>query len=550
MAGRASAIITADPTPSQGQIINQIVGATTFYNYGFFGFTATVANIEAGYAWNGHETLQQLTTYISDPSITPQFDWHATAVTQVIAGSQPLASPLYYYQAGIAPYANIWSGAVATDFTSGGGFDISSASFTTPYVEAMLTGVNGQTADVINSSWGDASTPNGDNYLDLAIDALVAETGKTVCVSAGNSGPAANSVGSPALAFNVISVGSLGPDTGPTPFNTVSSFSSVGPNDAFRPSSADGSTGMTIPGGRAPVDIVAPGEGFVVAYYGGATGSMSGEASDPTGGAGNYYALGASGTSFASPVVAGGAALVVDFGKQIYFFDPKAIDGRVIKAVLLNSADKIPGWNNGQTLVNGVITTRQALDYSSGAGALDLNQAFTQYAGGEADILGQPTFARVLPTGWLFAHAGTGGTPNVYVISGAQSAGSTLTATLDWYATEHLDTATLNATYGSLDELDLEVWSTDASGLPKNLIAESIAQDNTVQHLYFQLPTDGDYLLEVVDDGPTWDVDGTPPTGDDFGLAWNITPVPEPAGLGILLAGMPMLLSRKRGKRH
>jgi hypothetical protein len=470
-------------------------------------------------------------------------------VTQVIAGSQPLGDPLYYYQAGIAPYCTIWSGAVATDFTANDGFDVSAASVTTPYVVAMKTGVNGQTADVINSSWGDSSTPNGNNYLNVMIDALVAETGKTVCVSAGNSGPGADTVGSPALGFNVISVGSLGPDTGATPFNTVSNFSSVGPNDVFIPTSPDGSTGTTIPGARASVDIVAPGEGFVVAYYGGATGSMSGETSDPTGGAGDYYALGASGTSFASPVVAGGAALVVDVGKQLYYFDPKAIDGRVVKAVLMNSADKIPGWNNGQTLVNGVITTTQALDYNSGAGALDLNQAFTQYTGGEADILGEPTSATVLPIGWLYAHATVGGPPNKYVIAGPQTAGSTLTATLDWYATEHLDTTTLTATYGSLDELDLQVWSTDATGLPQTLIAQSIAQDNTVQHLYFQLPTDGDYLLEVVDDGATWNLDPAPTTGDDFGLAWNITPVPEPTGAAILLLGMPMLLRRRRAMR-
>jgi hypothetical protein len=238
--------------------------------------------------------------------------------------------------------------------------------------------------------------------------------------------------------------------------------------------------------------------------------------------------------------------LLVDTGNQIYFFDSKAIDGRVIKAVLLNSADKIPGWNNGQTPVNGVITTKQALDYTSGAGALDLNQAFTQYTGGEADILGEPTSATVLPIGWLYGHATVGGAANKYVIAGSQTAGSTLTATLDWYATEHLDTTTLNATYGSLDELDLQVWSTDASGLPQTLIAQSIAQDNTVQQLYFQLPSTGDYLLEVVDDGATWNVDPTPTTGDDFGLAWNITPVPEPAGLGILLVGMPMLLRRRR----
>jgi len=93
-------------------------------------------------------------------------------------------------------------------------------------------------------------------------------------------------------------------------------------------------------GVRAPVDLVAPGENLTLAYYGGGTGGNA--FGGPVTLQNNLYSSGLNGTSFAAPIVAGGAALVASAGKALYTSDAKAIDGRVIKAVLMNSATDPP----------------------------------------------------------------------------------------------------------------------------------------------------------------------------------------------------------------
>ncbi|NBW86133.1 MAG: hypothetical protein EBR23_04705, partial [Planctomycetia bacterium] len=139
---------------------------------------------------------------------------------------------------------------------------------------------------------------------------------------------------------------------------------------------------------RPTVDIAAPGDDMTLAFYGGVTGGHT-SGTDPTGGAGAYYVPNMGGTSFAAPVTAGAAALMVDAGKL--FVDSAAassemLDARVIKAALLAGAKPPSGWNNGQTTVGGVITTTQALDQASGAGMLDLASAYRIYVGDPASV--------------------------------------------------------------------------------------------------------------------------------------------------------------------
>ena len=80
----------ADPTSAfNGVNINQLVGAEQFYSNGYWGSGAVIANVEAGFVWNGAETLGAVNTFITDPStgdittsssgqVTRQYDWHAS----------------------------------------------------------------------------------------------------------------------------------------------------------------------------------------------------------------------------------------------------------------------------------------------------------------------------------------------------------------------------------------------------------------------------------------------------------------------------------------
>ena len=98
-------------------------------------------------------------------------------------------------------------------------------------------------------------------------------------------------------------------------YNAVADFSNTGPNDFYNPV-----TKITTHGVRAAVAIAAPGTDLILPAYTGPTGTNSdgtlfdtSSRSPPTE-LNKLYFVGVSGTSFASPIVAGGAALLVDAG--------------------------------------------------------------------------------------------------------------------------------------------------------------------------------------------------------------------------------------------
>jgi hypothetical protein len=526
--------------------INTFLGADTFYNAGYTGSRAIVANIEAGLVWNGHETLNQVNTYFNDSSITGQFDRHATWVGSTINGRRTAGGG--EYQRGIAYGATLWSGAISTGWatptppsTFSLGFGFNASTFIYAYATAMSVGLgpNAQTADVINSSWGTGGETNGDNFYTLTLDSYVFATGKTLVFAAGNSGPGSNTVFAPGWALNNIAVASLGSDTTNPPYSTVSTFSSRSPSDFFIPADFQGITGTLVTGARAAVDIAAPGQDLTLAEYDGPTGGNA--FGGPSSLANNLYQGGLNGTSFATPIVSGGAALVVDAGKALFPTDSDAINGRIIKAVLMNSADKnVGGWNNGQSLVNGVITTTQGLDYALGAGRLDLAAAFSQYTAGTTDLPGL-TGGTVDPIGWDYGKVTVKAPQNNYLVDTILSAGQHMTATLDWFAFEQG-----GISYGAFDNLDLQVWHA-TGGVADTLIAQSISLYNSSEELSFDLPSDGQYLIRVVRTGNVFNFAGDP-SMDEYGLAWDVTAVPEPASIGLVGFGVIVLVGKRRGR--
>ena len=567
--------VVLDPyDTTQGALISFTVGANTFYDQGYFGTNAVIANVEAGHIWNGHETLTGVTTYVNDPSIDRppaqqppayQFDSHATMVGFLLGGLGPAnAQGQYYYsQMGLAPASKLYSTAIATDWPdSSGTFNASALTQTYAYQTVMQTGVTylapwgpgisvevqNRKADVINSSWGYAD-PAGNDASTRMIDALAYQNHQTVVMAAGNhlATPTPQVIG-PASGYNTIAVGALKADwsnpQNPV-YNQVADFSNAGPNNFFNPQ-----TQTTVPGVRAKVDIVAPGADYQLpAYLGPTGGQIFGAAAALEYGAyaNNLYASEMQGTSFASPVVAGGAALLVDVGyANSATYGPHSVDGRVIKAVLLNSADKLPGWNNGQTLTNGVIKTSQSLDYAMGAGGLNLTRAYGQYTAGTTDVPG--TGGGVIsPTGWDFGQVAQG-SPNDYVIAELLTHGSLFTTTLNWFVNREysLDPNTQIGigTDVQFSNLDLQVWES-LGGSPLRLVAESDSLYNNVQHLNFTVPDDGQYIIRVFWNGEQYGPVDTATHADEYALAWSVQ-TPEPAAIMMLMLGAAPLLRRKR----
>lgn len=540
-----------------GIYINQAIGADAFYQDGFFGQNATVANIEAGLVWNGHESLLgRVTQQIFHPSITGQVDWHATMVGQAIAGSGQ-----YTYQDGIAPQAQLWSGAIATNWTTEGGdysnsFSISGNSLIHPYYTAMVAGIGGNRADVFNSSWG-FTDPSGSDDITIALDGMMRSSGVIGVFSAGNSGPGANTVGGPSSGYNGITVGALTNTSTRPIYDQVASFSSRGGSDAFHPV-----TNQTIPGIRATVDIVAPGDNLTLAFYGDVTGGHI-AGTDPTNGSGQFYIPNMAGTSFAAPIVAGAAALMVDAGK-LYGVE-EMTHALVIKSTMMAAATPTQGWNNGQTVDgNGVIRTTQALDLAAGAGALNLEKAHSIYLGNSQLIGPSMYFASDTNTmgiagvtggvdlethGWDYGQIQSGA--NLYTLAGTIQAGAQFSAVLTWYAARGFDVALGTVSDDSLSNLSLELWLLDQVDGDR-LVGRSESPWSTSEMLRFTIAETGAYQMRVVWDGLTYQTNPSSPTLTDYGLAWSfdsasaISAVPETSTVALTAWALVFVFHRRR----
>ncbi|MGB3903285.1 MAG: S8 family serine peptidase, partial [Anaerolineae bacterium] len=157
----------------------------------------------------------------------------------------------------------------------------------------------GDFADGVNLSYG-GSTSADDTSFARFWDAVVDDLGIPVSISAGNSGPGANTLGDPSIAYNVMCVANMDDNN-----------STVRSDDVIRTSSSRGPTA----GGRKKPDITAPGTNIL--------------STDNT-----WESLpdwiSYSGTSMAAPHMAGAQLLMTEyFGKQ----------PMVQKAVLINTAD-------------------------------------------------------------------------------------------------------------------------------------------------------------------------------------------------------------------
>ncbi len=559
LAAPARAIVSSDTgsTVFTGLDISQVIGADAFYQNGYTGTRTIISNIEAGIPWAGQESLSQgqITQYYSAYPINSQPSWsaspngwtdrHATAVSQVMVGEGTQT-----WQRGIAYGSTLWAGAIATDWASSGtgnyseSFDMTNQTFGEAYQSLMFFGLNGIRTDVVNSSFAGGSGGYGNTFYSMSIDALDWTTGKgaaapakLVCIAAGNFGPGANSIGYPADGFNALVVGASQTDS--TGYSSVASFSSRSPTAVYDPS-----LGTLISNARYRIDLVAPGTNLTLAAYGGATGgnTFGGATYSDT----NKYYSDEAGTSFSSPIAAGAGALVIDAGKDLFSTNKKAIDARVVKAILMNSATKLPGWNNGQSLVNGVITTTQSLDPAQGAGQLNLHSAYSQYTAGTTDVSGL-TGGTVHTLGWDYGSVNAG-TSNDYSIDQALPAGTQFTLTLDWFAhdaTTITDTSQ-SATYVAFDNLDLQVYE-DVNGT-LTLVAQSISKYNSAEHLYFNVPDTGNYVFRVLDAGYNWNGIGgsTPDTKTDYGIAWDAAVAPEPGSCALLGCASVFLMRRRR----
>jgi hypothetical protein len=546
----------ADATTSVGGQtfdLNSFLGADRYYSHTIpiTGQGTITTNLEAGFFWNGHETLQHVATNTTNfaadtvdswggASISAKYDRHATWAAMLIGGRTTVGGDPFLEQ-GIAPGTDLRAAALASSWLSPAyalSFIFSVGSFLTPYEQTF--GV----ADVVNSSFG-YSDPSGTIYdTSIVIDAYSFQYPfTTYVVSAGNSGPAPNTVGFPGSGYNAITVAAL---TNANAFDAAAGFSSRAPQDFGYRNQVNAT--VTVTGVRAAIDLAAPGFAIVSAFYGGQNGgnnpTLAGsldQGSNP-----DAYTNGISGTSFAAPLVAGGATLVASAAKTLPSLssNPNAAQSVVVKALLLNGAEKTTGWDNGQrTVVVGsdtFIRTTQSLDWATGTGRMNLDTTFDLQVNGQTDVLGTATgnVGNVMRTGWDYGNAVLG-IDNDYVIAEPLLGGSTFTATLAWLRNRFFNVETAEYADVAQADLNLSVWALDQSDTFTTLVASSESLYNTVEHLSFTLPASGSYGLRIgyplnTFDNTAGDVWGNVNNPQDYAVSWQA--VPEPGGLALLAA--------------
>jgi hypothetical protein len=313
--------------------------------------------------------------------------------------------------------------------------------------------------------------PPTQQQLDSEYDNYAASN-KTLFISAANNygiyNPANNdfsttNVAAPGTSYNCISVGS---------YLDGFSYNSLGP---------------TIDNGRCKPDITAPSYGE---------------------------------TSYTTPQVAGGAALLMQAGLRGGGGSDtnSAADMRTTKALLLNGAIKPVDWTN---------IAPSPLDYRYGAGVMDVFNSYEQLAGGKHGYIQTTTIS---PTGG--AHPPAGATGTIGVLSGWDFNTNTSGKTPSRFdAVNHYYFNVTNTMPGAdFTATATLVWNRQQNQTPinnlnlflyncanSNLVAASTSLVDNVEHVFVPQLAQGRYDLQVWKAGGSGIVSAAEP----YALAWE-----------------------------
>ncbi|MFF3686350.1 S8 family serine peptidase [Streptomyces sp. NPDC002187] len=265
------------------------VGADLAWTAGFDGKGTKVAVLDTGVDAEHPDLKGRVAAAenFTDSDSTTDRHGHGTHTISTVGGSGAASDGK---KKGVAPGAELISGKVLNDYGSGA----------ESWIIAGMQWAVDQKADVVSMSLGSTAPTDCTDPMSVAAEQLSRTEGTLFVVSAGNSGPALNTVSSPGCAPSVLTVGATDRD------DSTARFSSRGPVRASH---------------TLKPEIAAPGVAISAAA---------------AGGRGVYAYRAMSGTSMAAPHVAGAAAVV----KQRH----PDWSGQQIKAALVSSAkSSVPG---------------------------------------------------------------------------------------------------------------------------------------------------------------------------------------------------------------
>lgn len=416
--------------------------------------------------------------------------------------------------------------------------------------------LNAYPANVFNVSTGYANKPNpnfgtpgqlasvpivqgdlnGSSYPTKLIDFYAHTSDRVMVVAAGNEGTSNGGLLTyPGDNFNGITVGALA-QVGATGVAQVASYSSYQP----------------LASNRNGVHIVAPGTQITSANF-------NHQKANP-----NFVNIG-NGTSFATPHVAGAAAVLWSAAEQgrsgggvTDKGDSFDNDHKLIKAVLLNGADKIPGsragggggqptvWTPGRVDAADATRWLNPLNYVVGAGELNANEAWKTMREASWEGAGDNAKSRFWDIDTITSSTTSiGYRTDLYDDFSLESGHwiTSLTATLTW--DRHVVNPALAAP--GLSDLDLRLQvSLDGGDTWTNLLSSVSVVDST-EHVYLTgLGRQGDgaiYQLLVENYSLAAGI-----TSEEYALAVSYTSIPAPGAAALLgLAGL-LAAERRRSR--
>ncbi|MGW9117310.1 S8 family peptidase [Streptomyces sp. NPDC055663] len=318
--GKSAAALTTGPLAGVEKVwLNELtklqldksvpqIGAPAAWERGYDGSNVKVAVLDSGVDATHPDLTGQIAEAIdftNSPSGPVDGHGHGTHVASTIVGTGKASDGL---RRGVAPGAKLAIGKVCDNEGRCAG-------------DAVIAGMEWAAksgADVVNMSIGGGAS-DGTDPLSSSVNALSRTYGTLFVIAAGNSGPDPETVGSPGAADEALTVAAVDKS------DQMASFSSRGPR---------------VGDGAAKPDIAAPGVAIAAAR---AKGTSMGKPVD------DYYTS-ASGTSMATPHMAGAAAIIAQQHPDF--------TGRQIKALLMATAKDL-----GHDL------------YAQGAGRVDVARA-------------------------------------------------------------------------------------------------------------------------------------------------------------------------------
>ena len=412
---------------------------------------------------------------------------HSTAICSILLGQDPNASHphlgRFYYQ-GAAPQAEaevyeFWHFLINNVF-----------GHSPPDADIITVGIGSQFED----------------WWTRSIEALAEHYGTVIVAGVGNGSDAHDPLLYPGAAANVIGVGVVDSVNTENLATNLAEFSLAYPEHS--------SLGPTEEA-RCKPDIVAPGN------------CLAANGDEP-----NRYEPTGDWSSFATPIVAGTIGLLTQkAGEEPNLTAAISPNGGncVIKAILLNSATKLPYWHKG--LLTREDDHQHPLDYIQGAGTLNALGAYKHLVAGPGKPGAVSTIGwdnNILPAPVVTqAQVQKGKNPqNIYKITLTEEpADISFTATVVW--NRHYNSA---YPFDPLPEKDtnlrLELWAVDPNN-PNNdyLLDYSDSNTDNLEHIYSS--GDANYTsYEIIVSINDTTEPNKPGTAERYGLAWNISNEP------------------------